>query len=171
MTTAFREWSFIVDALGTGRQNIILRKGGVEDEGEFFVKNKRFLLFPALFHQSTNLIKPSWRDKLNGDRFQVDQHKVSLEYFAEVADNKIIRDWITVKKLEDFHAWSEEVIRELFNRWQQSVHLMVVLVYKLPEPVVVDVKPEYTGCKSWIELDEDILFEGEAVMNPGIHMG
>lgn len=172
MTSAFKEWSYIVDALGKGKQSIILRKGGIDEEGgDFLVKNKKFLLFPTLFHQASELIKPSWRDSLNGDRFQVDQYKISIEYFAEIADTKVIRDWITLKKLEDFHAWSEEVIREKFNRWQQSVHLMVVMVYKLPEPVIVEVKPAYTGCKSWIELEENIILEGTPVLNPGIHMG
>ncbi len=40
---AFKEWSYIVTALGKGKQSIILRKGGISEEnGDFELKGKEF---------------------------------------------------------------------------------------------------------------------------------
>lgn len=170
MTTAFKEWALIVDALGSGKQNIILRKGGiVEEDGDFSLKSKKFVLFPTQFHQTNEQIKESWRPFLDGNKYQVDQNHIRVEYYVEVADSKIISDWETLKKLENFHAWSEDVVKEKFDRWEKSVHLLIIQVFQLLEPHTIELKPEYSGCKSWIELEEDIDLSGKPVLNPEIH--
>jgi hypothetical protein len=168
MTLAFKEWSYIVDALGKGRQNIILRKGGIaEEEGDFEVKGKKFLLFPTLFHQARENIKESWLPFLDGDKYHVQDGKVRLEYFAELADKKLISDWNVIKKLSPFHAWKESIVEERFNRWDKNVHLLIVQIYKLQNPLVIEMLPEYAGCKSWIELPE-VALEGKVVVNKTI---
>lgn len=168
MTLAFKEWSYIVDALGKGRQNIILRKGGIaEDDGEFMVKGNKFLLLPTLFHQAKELIKESWLPFLDGKKYHSPEGKVRIEFFAEIADNKLISDWDLIKKLSPYHAWKEPIIEERFNRWDKIVHLLIVQVYKLKEPLTIEMLPEYTGCKSWVELP-DVRLEGKAVVNKTI---
>jgi hypothetical protein len=170
MISGLKEWAFIVDALGKGKQNIILRKGGIaEDGGEFKIQAKKFLLFPTQFHQTTDLIKPDWLPFLDGNRFRIDDHTVKVEYFAEVVDSKIVTQIEAVKKLEMYHAWSDSVVEERFNRWDKSVHVMIVQVFKLLEPRDITVKPEYSGCKSWIDIDENIELTGKLVLNPSIH--
>jgi hypothetical protein len=170
MTTAFKEWALIVDALGNGRQNIILRKGGItEDGGDFELKTKKFLLFPTQFHQSNELIKEAWKPFLDGSKYQPNPNSVRIEYYVEVADSRIITDWETLMKLHNYHAWTEDVVKERFNRWEKSVSMLIVQVYKLLEPKVIELRPEYSGCKSWIEIKEDIELIGKPVLNPGIH--
>lgn len=165
MTLAFKEWSYIVDALGKGYQCLILRKGGIaEEEGEFTLKGNKFLLFPTLFHQANALIKEDWLGKLDANRFHAEQDKVRIEYFAEVADKRLITDWELLKKLEGQHAWKEEIVKERFNRWEKSVHLLLLQVYKLTVPFDLEIKPEYEGCKSWITLQEDLDLKGTPVI-------
>jgi hypothetical protein len=41
---------------------------------------------------------------------------------------------------------------------------MLLRVYRIPRPVTVRVRDEYHGCRSWIELDRDLPFEGTPVM-------
>ena len=51
-STAFKEWAVICRALITGRQDIILRKGGiVEPGGSFQLLADEFYLFPTFVHQ------------------------------------------------------------------------------------------------------------------------
>lgn len=170
MTKAFKEWALIVDALGSGRQNLILRKGGIaEEDGSFALKASKFLLLPTRFHQSNEQIKDSWRPFLNAEKYQVDQYHIKIEYFAEVADSRVITDWDMLKKLDRYHAWTEDVIRERFDRWEKSVHMIVVQVFSLLKPVTIEMLPEYNGCKSWIELGQDIELVGKPILNPGIH--
>ena len=52
MRTAFKEWAVICEALGSGRQSIILRKGGIhEGRGGFEFSHQEFALFPTRFHE------------------------------------------------------------------------------------------------------------------------
>lgn len=169
MTLAFKEWSFIVDALGKGRQSIILRKGGISEEsGDFDLRGKKFILYPTLFHQAEQMLKPQWQPFLDGNRFYSSPDKVKIQYYAEVADSSIITDWSKIEKLNQWHAWKEEVIRERFERWNKSVNLLVLQTFELPQLYELDVLPQYGGCKSWTELDPDIDLIGKMVVNKNI---
>ncbi len=169
MTLAFKEWSFIVDALGKGKQSIILRKGGVsEEDGGFDLKGKKFILYPTLFHQAEQMLKPQWLPYLNGNRFYPSPDKVKIQYYAEVADSRIVTDWTSLSKLNNWHAWKEEVIKERFERWNKSVHLLVLQTFELPQIYELEVLPQYGGCKSWTELEPEIELIGKMVVNKNI---
>lgn len=165
MTLAFKEWGYIVDALGKGKQSIIIRKGGISEEGgDFSVKGTKFLLLPTQYHQAREMIKPEWLGGLNGDQYQLGADKVRIAYYAEIAGSRIIRDWDILRKLDSQHAWKSEVIMERFNRWEKSAHLLILQVYELEQPFDLEMKPEYGGCKSWVELEENIEFRGKPVI-------
>ena len=169
MTLAFKEWSFIVDALGKGKQSIIIRKGGIaEEKGDFDLKGKKFILYPTLFHQAEQQLKPQWLPYLNGNRFHPSADKVKINYYSEVAESMIIKDWNTLSKLNNWHAWKEEVIKERFERWNRSVNLLVVQTFELPQLYELDILPRYGGCNSWTELDPDIDLIGTMVINKTI---
>ena len=42
--------------------------------------------------------------------------------------------------------------------------MLVLRVYRIQRPVTVRVRPEYEGCKSWVEIDRDLPFEGTPVI-------
>jgi hypothetical protein len=165
MTLAFKEWGYIVDALGKGKQSIIIRKGGIsEDTPDFTIKGTKFLLFPTQFHQANEMIKSEWLPHLNGDQFQIGSDKIKILYFAEIAEAKLIKDFSTLEKLDAHHAWKKEVIQERFNRWEKSAYLLIVQIHKLFKPVEIELKPAYGGCKSWVELEENISMVGEPII-------
>ena len=52
MSVAFKEWALVCEALGNGRQSLILRKGGIaEGRDGFAFKHPNFFLFPTWFHE------------------------------------------------------------------------------------------------------------------------
>src|SRR5271163_3110147 len=52
MSIGFKEWTLICEALGSGAQSIILRKGGIaEGRAGFRFQHDEFFLFPTLFHE------------------------------------------------------------------------------------------------------------------------
>src|SRR5947209_4863839 len=51
--TSLKEWSTVIDALGSGEQVILIRKGGIADPA-FAVEAERFYLFPTYFHLGSN---------------------------------------------------------------------------------------------------------------------
>src|SRR5262245_25283913 len=60
LSVALKEWATVCRALESGRQIILLRKGGIlEARHGFEVENREFLLFPTYLHQKREMLKPS----------------------------------------------------------------------------------------------------------------
>lgn len=164
MKHAFKEWAIIIDALMQGKQIIIFRKGGlIEGRGGFQIEHPEFLLFPTLFHQQ----RESVRDPEAQARFDEIVHLmpepdvIRLECFARVEAWHRLDSLAAAMALHDLHIWRNEVIEERFD-WGHSkqIHVMAVRIFRLASPVELPMRESYGGCKSWIELAEDISPEG-----------
>ena len=56
---ALKEWAVTVESLAEGQQILLLRKGGIHEEGkDFKVIHPEFLLYPTYEHQRKDLLKP-----------------------------------------------------------------------------------------------------------------
>src|SRR5438270_13438884 len=59
LPTALKEWKLVTEALATGRQILLLRKGGIyESAGEFELEHPEFVFFPTYLHQNLKMLKP-----------------------------------------------------------------------------------------------------------------
>jgi hypothetical protein len=155
MFPAFKEWHVIVEALGSGEQILILRKGGIAEEGGgFAVKAEKFWLFPTQFHEQLAKTKPAAKKFFA--RLPPENGQIGLCYFAEVVRQAFLSDWAAVTRLDAFHLWSEETIRERFN-WAQppGLHAFAVRVHRLKLPALLEITPEMSGCKSWVDVPVD----------------
>jgi hypothetical protein len=54
------------------------------------------------------------------------------------------------------HVWSDAVVAERFHRWQDELHVLVVEVEPLPAPVTIPWDDSYGGCRSWIDLQDEV---------------
>jgi len=158
MRIAFKEWAVVVDALGRGDQILILRKGGIaEGPGGFKAEHPEFWLFPTLFHQQRErVIEPArWRyDEIAPHLPEVG--KVRLEFLARVVGVWRLQTLAEAERLRDQHIWRDEVIAGRCD-WgrEPGLHALAVRVFRLPKPVEWPMRPEYAGCKSWVELEAD----------------
>jgi hypothetical protein len=158
MRIAFKEWAVVADALGRGEQIIILRKGGLsEGRGGFQVEHDRFLLFPTLFHQQRESVRPAAQARYDVIAPGLSAEMLRLEYFAEVVDWKFLDSFETARELHGQHVWRDEVIRDRFD-WgkSKSIYAMAVRVYRLPQSIELPMRAEYGGCKSWVDLGCDL---------------
>lgn len=163
MRIAFKEWAVIVDALGTGRQIVILRKGGIsEGRGGFQVDHPEFLLFPTLFHQQRESVLPDAQARFDQLVFPPPEI-LRLEYFCRVVSWRKLDSLTAAQALEGQHVWKPEVIAERFE-WGRSkaIFALAVRTYKLPKAIDLPMLPSHGGCKSWIELEQDIDPAGAA---------
>ncbi|MFA6544942.1 MAG: DUF1802 family protein [Limisphaerales bacterium] len=159
MRTAFKEWFIVVDALGRGEQILILRKGGTsEGRGGFQVEHPRFLFFPTLYHQQRESVLPAAQARYD----QIAPHlpgpeTLRLEFCAEVVAWRKLDSLASVERLRGQHIWREEVLAERFD-WgkQQAIFALAVRVARMPQRVDLPMLPGYGGCKSWIEVAEEI---------------
>ncbi len=157
-----KEWATAVKAMHQGRQSILLRKGGIaEDRDEFTLENWEFFLYPTYEHQDQGLIKPLFVPDLEKTIKSAVGGSVTISSYAVVQDVVDVLNLDTVCALSDYHIWSDEYMEERFH-WRKDVHLQLLLlrVFRLPQPYEIPDLEEYGGCKSWIDLEMELSTEG-----------
>jgi hypothetical protein len=154
MPIAFKEWAGICRALASGRQDVILRKGGiVEPNGAFRVDHHRFLLLPTFLHQSAEQLIPEARDLLDGiDADRPPEGHVALTHEAEVLRATRVTSLEALDSFRSRHVWADAVVEERFHRWKDELHVLEVTVKPLAQPLVLPWHDDYSGCKSWVTL-------------------
>lgn len=153
--TAFKEWAVICRALELGRQTLILRKGGIQEGRDGFrVAHRSFWLFPTYLHQEerAKLVDEAWPilDEIQHERLTTDV--VPLQFFANVSDVIQISDATLLPHLKGLHWWSEQTINERFYYKNPGLFLLIVRMFKLPQPHEIADSPHFAGCRSWVEL-------------------
>lgn len=159
MKTALKEWAAVCRALEAGDSALILRRGGIaEPDGLFLAEHPAFLLLPTRFHQEPAALVPSARPHLDAARAaEPPQGTLRLASLARVAAVHAVRDARSLAALRPFHVWSDDVARERLEReGEGALVAMVVRVERMAKPVELAMRKDYGGCKSWVELAEDI---------------
>src|SRR5439155_23393655 len=85
---------------------------------------------------------------------------IRFTHFAEVAAVSHVTDLEKALALGELHGWTADVVRQRFHYRTPGLYVLVVRVYRLPRPVEVVERPEYAGCKTWVELDAAVATEG-----------
>ena len=154
---AFKEWQVVCDALESGEQSLILRKGGIS-EGKlgFQWLHDRFFLFPTQFHEQANQGRPD--PDGNPREFESagnDSEIENIEFrlFAESVETGRLTNWDEIAALADEHIWTEDVIRERYE-WgdEPGISYARLRIWRLPEPWVLANRKGFGGCRSWIGL-------------------
>jgi hypothetical protein len=156
LSIALKEWAIVCRALETGRQMILLRKGGIyEAAGEFELENPQFLLFPTYLHQNLAMLKSADQEGFEPHAAEPAQIRVSAA--AEVTDIIQLKSRGQMDALDAGHVWTPPLIDMRFNyKPQNPLYLMLVRAYSLRDPVTVENTPAYAGCKSWVPLEQSI---------------
>jgi hypothetical protein len=134
---AFKEWAGVCEALGSGRQTLILRKGGVEEGPRGFVPDHPvFWLYPTHVHEAEQGLKGA----SDGSRPNI-PGVVPIEALAVVED--VIRADIldTIRGLDELHIWTEETVRKRFEYRRPGLWVLSVRVYRRPSPLPMEVTP------------------------------
>ncbi len=161
---ALKEWAILVKAVEEGKQFILFRKGGILDDG-FSVESNEFLLYPTFEHQSREYIRDEYKpdfDTLVNSR--KDNDTVIIRSIARVYGYYESSDRSKLLKLSKFHILNDEFI-DYRMQWNRSkpVSIMLVRAYTLDEPLLLPIKQEYYGCRSWIRitmLDDGVIMKG-----------
>ena len=160
LANALKEWTVIVKALGEGMQTFLLRKGGILDTplGEFRLKHGEFLLYPTLEHQRKEDLKPEYWETLDvAVPSKPPGETVNMEYWAEAVDIAEVHTPVEAERLYPYHAWSREYVENRMNwRSEKPLKALFIRTYRLENPLQLEVKKEYAGCKSWVPLLEEI---------------
>jgi hypothetical protein len=175
MPIAFKEWAVTVRALAEGEQLLTLRKGGIRETERHF----------HFDHQRIDLVRESHKPELrraleegvwaegepglhswtmDGGIQQPD--RVRIRAWAEVAGHYTIDDPRAVDALSPFYVWTPDYAeKRLAWKRRHPLHVLLLRTYRIPRPVTVKVRDEYFGCRSWLELQRELPFEGTPVLS------
>ncbi len=163
LSIAFKEWSAICRALAEGRQSLILRKGGIAEEGgQFRPEHDRFLLYPTHFHEQHRIgIKPDLLPMLDAvEREKAAAGTIRFTHFAEVVEVFQVLELEEVLALSELHGWTAEEVTKRFHYRKPGLFVLAIRVFRLANPIEMAERPEYAGCKSWVPLEEAVSIEG-----------
>jgi len=152
MSVAFKEWAVVCEAIGSGRQSIMLRKGGIaEGRDGFAFKHQEFFLFPTWFHEqlekTTLLVGTTLPPQLEGE-IEI-RHAVTLEW------SRLVTDASRLPALRPFHILHDSVIEERFRYDEtQGIHVAFVRGFRLESPRRLPIQTNFGGCRSWLDLPE-----------------
>lgn len=149
MTPAFKEWFAVVNSLAAGATSVILRKGGIaEDQGGFAIAAHRFWLLPTRFHAQAEKLQPRASPYL-----PTDDTPLTLFAWAELTRHHFLTDTALLPALRPYHLWGDDTVTDRFH-WSQpaGLHVLVVRVHRLVEPVLLDPAQVPGGCTSWVGL-------------------
>ncbi|HEY8933561.1 MAG TPA: DUF1802 family protein, partial [Rariglobus sp.] len=130
----FKEWQVVCDALASGRQAIILRKGGIhEGRSGFSFAHDSFFLFPTRFHAQNDQVKEGRCEAL--PEWQVGD-LVRITHRADAVWAKTLTERAQVEALAPYHIYADQVVADRFD-WEGkgmasgSIHVALVRVSKL----------------------------------------
>ena len=166
---ALKEWAVTVDALAQGQQILLIRKGGIHEEGkDFRVIHPEFLLYPTYEHQREDLLKGENQERFRKLMAQAhNQEEIRFSHWAKVEELVEISQQEPVDALSPHHIWTKEYAQSRLH-WKPMVPLAVMLmrVYRMEQPVTVPFLPEYKGCTSWVDIITNVdLGELEPVVS------
>jgi restriction system protein len=130
MKDCFKEWNAVVEALGQGKQSVLVRK--------FTTYKKDFLLYPTVSYVNKKHFMDDFQD--NKKKFvknnllpKTDGKKVEVKYFAKVEKIKEFSPNALSKFNKNF-IWNMNHVRSYLGNRKGFVWLL--RVYELEEPVM-----------------------------------
>ncbi len=154
--TALKEWAGVCCTLASGRQSILLRKGGIaEPAGRFTPSRPWFWLCPTSLHQGQQgliedptLVPPPSPDTSTSG------------VLVGVAGVRWISNLEELLELTDLHVWTEETVRKRFDYKRPGTWLMLVRAHVGTLAQGITQPPEFAGCSSWVTLPAPLTTDG-----------
>ena len=148
-TIGFKEWSVVCEALGRGRQSVLVRKGGIaEGRDGFSFKHSEFFLFPTWFHE-----QPA---KVRASDLAIPEEPagiIEVRHWVKVEFARVITSWPVAELLQPLHILRSEVVRERFDYEEvPGIHVAFVRAYRVTPRWTFPNEKRFGGCRSWVDL-------------------
>lgn len=156
---ALKEWGAVCGAILSGRQSLLLRKGGVAEDG-FRLEATRFFLYPTFVHQQEAGIKDDARPLLDDAVARHRPGRVAIEGWAEVTGIYLVRDRLSAHLISHLHVMSDDAVEKRFQYRDPGLQVLAVRAYRLPAAIEIVETDEQRGCKSWVPLSPELSIEG-----------
>ena len=137
---ALKEWAVTVEAMAQGDQVLLLRKGGIHEDGkDFRVIHREFLFYPTYLHPKEQLLQPALQPALRKVLEEPqDSGQITFSYWAKAEEVLEISGQKQVDDLEPHYIWTTAYAQSKLH-WKPMLSLSVLLlrVYRLEQAVTV----------------------------------
>ena len=155
ITKCVNEWNATIEALGQGKQTILIRKYGTT--------SKEFLLYPTISYANKDDILDSFQGKYQG--FVKDNllpagenRKYEVKYYATV-EEVIEKSSSRIGAFNKFHIWTRNHVKNYLGR--NEAKIWVLRVYKLDEPRML----KRSNGMLYANVNEPVKLEGKPVLS------
>jgi hypothetical protein len=158
---ALKEWAAACEALRTGQQTALIRKGGIREvDGIFRVEDPEFFLMPTYEHQDFELLQDEYR--LLAASNAPPPSSVSIDTYCVVDSVIEVKREERLPAIRCEHIWNERYVRMRleFNPYD-PLFVILLRAYRIPA-AQIPMEPEYEGCRSWVTLKRGISTLGAA---------
>lgn len=150
------EWNVIVEALGSGKQTVLVRSYDTNVDSAF-------LLYPTYSYTNRKEVPDCFKDEFKefvDDNLlpERDGEKTLVKYYVEVVETfeKTISRIGTVNK---FHIWTREHVVSYMEKKKPYVWLLKV--YKLDTPIML----KRSNGMTWATVDKNVELKGTPVIS------
>lgn len=125
------EWNATIEALGQGKQTILIRKYGTS--------HKELLLYPTVSYTRRKNFIDNFKNEYK--QFVEDnalpkriKTKSEVKYFA-IVEEVIVKDSSKIDSLINYHIWTKEHVKSYLGA---KAYVWILRIYKLKKPIIAD---------------------------------
>ena len=151
ITKCLNEWNATLEALGQGKQTILIRK--------YNTTINKFLLYPTVSYANKDDVLDSFQDKdfaksnllPNGD------NPYEVKYYATV-EEVIDKSATRIGAFNKFHIWTRDHVKDYLGR--NTAKIWILRVYELDNPQIL----KRTNGMRYANVDKPVKLEGKPVI-------
>lgn len=153
ITNCINEWNATIEALGQGKQTILIRK--------YNTTLKEFLLYPTVSYANKDDVLDSFQDKEfvkdnllpNGEN-----RTYEIKYYAKV-EEVIEKSSARIGAFNKFHIWTIEHVKNYLGK--TSAKIWILRVYKINQPQ----KLKRSNGMLYANVNKPVKLEGTPVLS------
>lgn len=155
ITKCINEWNATLEALGQGKQSILIRK--------YNTNLNEFLLYPTISYANKDNILDSFQDEYknfvkdnllpNGEN-----RSYEIKYYAQV-DEVIEKASARIGAFNKFHIWTREHVKNYLKR--DSAKIWILRVYELDKPEML----KRSNGMLYANVEKAVKLEGKPVLS------
>ena len=151
ITKCLNEWNATLEALGQGKQTILIRK--------YDTTLKEFLLYPTVSYALKDDVLDSFQDKefAKNNLLPTGEEGYEVKYYATV-EEVIDRPSTRIGSFNKFHIWTRDHVKKYLGK--NNAKIWILRVYELDEPQILK---RNMGMR-YANVDKPVKLEGKPVI-------
>ena len=154
ITKCLNEWNATIEALGQGKQTILIRK--------YDTTLNEFLLYPTISYANKDDVLDSFqedcKDFVKNNLLPAGENrKYEVKYYATVED-VIEKASTRIGAFNKFHIWTRDHVKDYLGR--KEAKIWILRVYELDEPQML----KRSNGMLYANVDKPVKLEGKPVI-------